>query len=119
MQKNDMPLRTTLILMSKRRIQRTEVTEIAETRISKLMEMSEEQASFGDMDLARRYVELARRISMRTKTKIPKEHIYCRACLTPMAQGTFRVRLRNRRVVMRCAECGSVKRVPYIREQKE
>jgi ribonuclease P protein subunit RPR2 len=106
-------------IMSKKRIQRTEITEIAEARIDKLMKMSEEQASFGDMDLAQKYVELARRISMRTKTKIPKEHIYCKSCLTPLAQGTFRVRLRNHRVIMKCAECGSIKRVPYIREQKK
>jgi len=104
--------------MSKRRIQRTEVTDIAAARIETLMILSKEQASYGDIDLARRYVDIARRISMRTKTKIPKEHIYCKACLTPMAQGTFRVRLSGRRVVMRCAECGTVKRIPYVKEQK-
>ena len=104
--------------MSKKRIQRSEVTEIAAARIETLMSLSREQASYGDMDLARRYVDLARRISMRTKTKIPKEHIYCKACLTPMAHGTFRVRLSGRKVIMRCAECGSVKRIPYVKEQK-
>ena len=101
-----------------RRTNRSDITSIAEERISKLMRMSEYQASCGDMDLARRYVDIARRISMRTKTKIPKEHIYCKACLTPMAQGTFTVRLRSHKVIMRCAECGTVKRIPYVREQK-
>ncbi|MCL2785736.1 MAG: ribonuclease P protein component 4 [Methanomassiliicoccaceae archaeon] len=103
--------------MSKR-VSRSEITNIANTRITKLMSMSEEQAAHGDADLARRYVDLARRISMRTKTKIPKWHIYCKACLTPMAPGTFTVRLRDHKVIMRCTECGCIKRVPYLKEQK-
>ena len=99
-----------------RRPRRSEIEDIAAARIEKLMAMSEEQAAFGDMDLARRYVDIARRISMRTKTEIPKEHIYCKACLAP---GTFRVRLRSHKVIMRCTECGTIKRVPYLREQRE
>jgi ribonuclease P protein subunit RPR2 len=104
--------------MSRKRMQRNEIAEIAVTRINKLMTMSKEQASYGDIDLARRYVDIARRISMRTKTKIPKEHIYCKNCLAPSVPSTFTVRLRSHRVIMRCAECGSVKRIPYIREQR-
>jgi ribonuclease P protein subunit RPR2 len=103
--------------MSKR-IRRTEASDIARVRIEKLVEMSKEQASRGDMDLARRYVDLARRISMRTRTKIPKEHIYCKNCFTPMTPDTFRVRLKKHRIIMVCAECGSVKRIPYIKEQR-
>jgi ribonuclease P protein subunit RPR2 len=104
--------------MSKKRVQRNEIAGIAAARIEILMALSKEQASYGDMDLARRYVDIAKRISMRTKTKIPKEHIYCKACLTPMAQGTFHVRLKGRKVIMRCMECGHVRRTPYIKEQK-
>jgi ribonuclease P protein subunit RPR2 len=104
--------------MSKKRVPQTVVAEIAGVRIDKLMALSKDQAAYGDIDLARRYVDLARRISMRTKTKIPKEHIYCKTCLAPMAQGTFRVRLRSHRVVMRCMECGAVKRYPYVKEQR-
>jgi len=104
--------------MSKRRISRDDVSRIADERIEKLMRMSAEQAASGDADLARRYVDIARRISMRTKTEIPKEHIYCKNCLIPMTPGTFRVRLRSHKVIMRCTECGYVKRIPYIKEQK-
>ncbi|MCL2607039.1 MAG: hypothetical protein FWD92_00565 [Methanomassiliicoccaceae archaeon] len=102
-----------------RRMQRAEISGIAEIRINKLMAMSKERASSGDLALARRYVDLARRISMRTKTKIPKEHIYCKMCLTPMVPGTSRIRLRNHKVTMRCLECGGLKRIPYLREQRE
>jgi len=101
-----------------RRPDRTGNSEIAGVRIEKLMGMAKHQASYGDLDLARRYVDLARRISMRTKTKIPKGHIYCKACLAPMTPGTFTVRLRHHKVIMRCTECGSIKRNPYIKEQR-
>ena len=113
-----MTQRIRLMMIMSKRIARTEITKIAEERIDILMRMSKEQASTGDTDLARRYVDLARRISMRTKTKIPKEHIYCKTCLVPMAQGTFSVRLRNNKIIMRCAECGSVKRIPYLKEKR-
>ncbi|MCL1984442.1 MAG: hypothetical protein FWG58_03465 [Methanomassiliicoccaceae archaeon] len=106
------------IPMSKSRIRRGEVEEIAAARIGKLMIMSRKKAADGDMELARRYVDLARRISMRTKTKIPKEYMYCRTCMAPMTPVTSRVRLRAHRVVVTCTECGGMKRIPYIREQK-
>ena len=102
--------------MSKR-MAKGDIADIAGTRIEKLMILSKSKASAGDIDIARRYVYLARRISMRTKTKIPKEHIYCKNCFTPMVPGTFRVRLGAHRVIMTCAECGSVKRIPYTKEQ--
>jgi len=106
-----------MIAMSKR-VNRAEASGIAAVRIEKLMAMSKAQASHGDADLARRYVDLARRISLRTRTKIPKEHIYCKNCLIPMTPDTFRVRLKRHRIIMVCAECGTVKRNPYIKEQK-
>ena len=99
-------------------MQRAEISGIAETRMEKLMAMSRERASSGDPVLARRYVDLARRISMRTKTKIPKEHIYCKKCLMPMVPGTSCVRLGSRKVIIRCLECGGLKRIPYLREQE-
>ncbi|MDR2866353.1 MAG: ribonuclease P protein component 4 [Methanomassiliicoccaceae archaeon] len=105
--------------MSKNRLPQNAVADIAMCRINKLMLMSKEQASSGDVDLARRYVDIARRISMRTKTKMPKEHIYCGNCLIPMVPGTFRVRLKAHKIIMRCMECGTVKRIPYLREQRE
>jgi len=100
-------------------MQRAEISGIAETRMEKLMAMSRERASSGDPVLARRYVDLARRISMRTKTEMPKEYIYCKMCLMPMVPCTSRVRLRNHKIMIRCLECGDLKRIPYLREQRE
>ena len=104
--------------MSKSRIRRSEIEEIAAARIVKLMTMSREKAMSGDMDLARRYVDLARRISMRTKTKIPKEYMYCKTCFAPMTPRTSRVRLRAHHVTVTCTECEGMKRIPYLKEQK-
>jgi ribonuclease P protein subunit RPR2 len=100
-------------------MQRAEISGIAEARIRKLMMMSVERASSDDPAMARRYVDLAIRISMRTKTKIPKEYIYCKGCLMPMIPAASRVRLRDHKVVMTCTECGRLKRMPYLREQRE
>ena len=103
--------------MSKRPA-RAEIVNIAGIRMNKLMEMSKHQASYGDVDISRRYVDIAVRISRRTKTKVPKEHIYCKNCFIPAVPGTFRVRLKNHKIIMTCTECGNVKRVPYVREQR-
>jgi ribonuclease P protein subunit RPR2 len=108
-----------LVNVMSKRVKRSEAAGIAAVRIEKLMAMAKEQASHGDIDLARRYVDLARRIGLRTRTKISKEHIYCKNCLVPMVPDTFRVRLRTHRIIMVCAECGSVKRIPYLKEQRE
>ena len=102
-----------------RRINRATVTGIAHMRINKLMILSKEMATSGDMEYAIRYVELARRISMRTKTKIPREHRYCKKCYVPMVPSTCRVRLGPHRIVIYCRVCGSMKRIPYLKEQRE
>ena len=100
-----------------RRIDRNAVAEIALTRINKLMTLSNEKVTDGDMEYAKLYVQMARRISMRTKTKIPKEHRYCKNCCAPMTPRTSRVRLNAHRVTVQCTECGHIKRTPYLREQ--
>jgi ribonuclease P protein subunit RPR2 len=102
-----------------KRVRRNEASGIAAVRIEKLIAMAKDEATNGDIDIARRYVDIAKRISMRTRTKIPKEHIYCKNCFTPMTGDTFRVRLKRHRIIMVCAECGTVKRIPYVKEQSE
>ncbi|MCL2712906.1 MAG: hypothetical protein FWD37_06535 [Methanomassiliicoccaceae archaeon] len=100
-----------------RRIDRNVVEEIALTRINKLMMLSKEKVAEDDMEYAKLYVRLARRIAMRTKTKIPKEHRYCKNCCAPSTPKTSRVRLNAHRVTVQCTECGCIKRIPYLREQ--
>jgi ribonuclease P protein subunit RPR2 len=95
------------------------VAEIGETRISRLMDMSVESLRNGDIDRSRRYVELARRVGMKTRGRIPKERMYCKDCLAPLVPGIdCTVRLSGHKVVTTCGLCGTVRRLPYLREQR-
>ena len=74
-----------------------------------------------DPKLSNRYVELARKISMKSKVKIPKELKrrfckYCRSYLVPSRN--CKVRLQKSRVICTCNNCGRCMRFPYIKEQK-
>ena len=82
--------------------------------------MASEAAKGGRADRARRYVELSRRIGMKTRTGIPKDFRYCEGCLIPLLPGVnCTVRLNRGRVSITCAECNAVKRLPYTREQRD
>ena len=69
-------------------------------------------------DLANRYVELARRIGMRCRVRIPKRWRLwvCKGCGGLLAPGvSCRVRLRQDRephLAITCLRCGEVRRLP-------
>ena len=105
--------------MSKRRISQKDVSKIGADRIARLMALSEQAVRDGKEERARRYVDLARRIGMKTRTKIPQEWRYCKNCLIPLMPGrTCRVRLSSHKVCITCGMCGTVRRLPYIEEQR-
>ncbi|MEM3546076.1 MAG: ribonuclease P [Candidatus Bathyarchaeia archaeon] len=68
--------------------------------------------------LAQRYVELARRIGMKTRVKIPREYrrLICRGCKQFIHPGcTLRVRVKHggvRHITYTCLRCGRIVRVP-------
>jgi ribonuclease P protein subunit RPR2 len=68
--------------------------------------------------LSQRYVEIARKIAMRTKLRLPKEYRYaiCRHCKKFIYPGVnCRVRLQQKRkphVVKTCLICGKITRIP-------
>lgn len=66
-----------------------------------------------DYELARRYVELAKKIAMRYRVRIPKElkSTYCKKCLYPYTSEKLRVRVKKGRVVVKCLNCGFEKRI--------
>ena len=105
--------------MAKRRISQKTISEIGITRINRLLDLSVEAVRQGRTDRARRYVGLARRIGMKTRTTMPKDRKYCKECLLPMVPGVnCTVRLTGHRVSMKCTECGAVGRTPYLKEQR-
>ena len=69
-------------------------------------------------DLADRYAELARRIAMRARVKIPPEYkrLICKRCKRFIVPGlTCRVRLQPRRephIAITCLRCGGIYRIP-------
>ncbi|MBS7643653.1 ribonuclease P [Candidatus Bathyarchaeota archaeon] len=75
--------------------------------------------------LAQRYVELARRISMRCKVRIPPEYkrLVCRHCKQFILPGIgCRVRIQLKRephVVITCLYCGGRTRIPLRRKNHD
>jgi ribonuclease P protein subunit RPR2 len=87
--------------------------KIAKERIEILFKMMEKMKD-EDYELARRYVELARRIAMKYRLKLPKRFkvLFCKKCLYPYKSGRFRVRVRKSRVIITCLNCGYERRIP-------
>lgn len=91
-----------------------EVEEIARERIEILFAEAHKATSAGKGVRAKRYVTLARRLGMRYNVSLPGRYRRwvcggCSAYLVPGVNAT--ARLRPRRFVISCKECGAVKRV--------
>lgn len=93
--------------------------KIAKERIEILFKLMEDMKG-ENYDLARKYVELARKIAMKYRVKIPKEYKlkFCKKCLYPYKEGKFRVRIAKSRVIITCLNCGYTKRVPIRPKRK-
>lgn len=100
-----------------------ETTRIALERIRVLFDQAE-QAFPHDPGLAQRYVDLARRIAMRTRTHLPRDlrRRVCKNCKAYLAPGaTSRTRIRQRRephVATTCLRCGHTTRIPLRERQR-
>ena len=102
--------------MSRRRYQSRKVSDIASKRISILFGLSRKALENGDRERAQRYVILARRISQKNKTPIPRGERYCKKCNLPLDAGrNCRVRVAGGNVKITCLMCGDIRRVPYSR----
>lgn len=77
-----------------------------------------------DPELAQRYVEIARKIAMRTRVRLPKEYRrqVCKRCKSFILPGVnCHVRIQPRRephVVVTCFNCGKHTRIPLKRREK-
>lgn len=88
---------------------------IAKRRIKRLFSLAEQNALANKLSLANRYVELARSISMRCLTPIPKEykHCFCKHCYSYLLPGvTSRMRIHRGKIVIYCSSCRRYMRVP-------
>jgi len=93
------------------------IREVARERILILYRLAVERARRGDLELARRYIDVMLRVAGKAGVRPPRyiRRGYCRRCHTPLIPGlTLSVRIRSEgrgsRVVYRCLECGWVRR---------
>ena len=108
------------MLMSRKRISSHDASDIALRRMSILFDLSRKALEEGNADRAKRYVILARRISQRTRTPIPKECAYCKRCNSPLDIGrNCRVRVKDGSIRATCLGCGDIRRMPYTKEPRE
>lgn len=106
--------------------QRLEVKIIALERIRRLFEMAD-YIFHVNPNLSHRYVELARKIAMRCKIRIPRDlrRRFCHRCYKFLRPGVnCRIRLAKRRephIVITCLECGNIMRLNLrgLRSEKE
>lgn len=87
---------------------------IASERIAILFDRAEKKASENRKDLADRYVELARKIGMKSQETIPKslQRKFCRNCKSYIRPGeNARVRMSSEKTqIITCKKCGEIKR---------
>jgi ribonuclease P protein subunit RPR2 len=88
---------------------------IAENRIKRLFALAERYALDDRLDLADRYVFLARKISMRYLVPVPREfkRRFCKHCYCYLLPDvTCRVRIHRNRIIVYCHGCKKFMRMP-------
>ena len=97
--------------------------QIARQRIHTLFNLAKEIVH-DDPALAQHYVDMARKISMAAKIRLPNEYRrqVCKHCKGFMLPGVnCRVRLKQRRephVVITCLKCGGKTRIPLAKRKE-
>ena len=94
-----------------KKMQRT----IANRRINKLFFLADGAALSGEFNLSRRYIELARKISMRNLTPIPKKfkRRFCKNCYNYLLPNeTCRIRIHRGKIIIFCHNCKKYIRIP-------
>ncbi len=103
--------------MSKKRIiaDKKNQKTIAEKRIKQLFRLAEQNALSNKLNLSNRYVDLARKISMRYLVPIPSEfkRSFCKHCYQYMLPNvTCRIRINRGKIVFYCYKCKKFIRMP-------
>lgn len=92
--------------------------QIAFERIEVLLEEAR-KISKTNMDLANRYLSLARKLSMKYKVKIPKKDkkLFCKGCYKYLLPGkTLRARMKNKKLIYYCTNCSRITRYPMTKK---
>mgnify|MGYP000855569931 CR=1 FL=1 len=88
--------------------------DLARERMERLFLLAEE-AHLEHPERSNRYVQIARRISTRTRVRMPSrlKHLFCRHCGSYLAPDKVRMRLRQGILTATCLSCGQQTRRPY------
>ena len=100
--------------MSRNQISKSEQKKIAKKRIKKLFYLAEKNALDKKLDLADRYIKIARKISMRYLVSIPKyyKRRFCKHCYSYLLPGeNCRVRINKGKVLIYCNNCKKLSRI--------
>ena len=97
-----------------------ERVKIAEERIEILFDLAEKEFK-NHPERSRRYVELARKIGMRcnVRLKTGQKRRFCKKCnqlFIPKKTCEIEVGPRKKMMEMKCLNCGSVYRKPYVKK---
>jgi len=102
--------------MSKqKRVDKKIQKSIAKRRIDKLFSMAEENALNNKINLANRYVQIARKISMKYLVPIPPKYKrrFCKHCYHYLLPNiTSRIRIHRGKIVIFCFNCKKYERFP-------
>ncbi|PIN76249.1 hypothetical protein COV18_00420 [Candidatus Woesearchaeota archaeon CG10_big_fil_rev_8_21_14_0_10_37_12] len=84
--------------------------QTAKSRIKTLFEEAEKRQQY-----AKRYITLARKIAQKNNVRIPLElrRRFCKNCNAYLIPGkNCRIRTYKQKVIIRCLECHTIKRIP-------
>ncbi len=96
--------------------------EIAAKRITLLLHQAEQMAKTGRFTYANRYVELARKLSMRYLVPLPSEYKQqiCRHCYHYLLPGrTARTRIHRGHLILYCLHCHQFMRRPLHQKKTQ
>ncbi len=86
--------------------------KIAAERIDYLLDRAD-KVKFIDYELARRYIELVRKISLKYRIRLKKrKYRFCKKCHYPYRSDKIRVRIGKGVVRITCLNCGYTRRIP-------
>lgn len=84
--------------------------QIAKERIDILFQQAKENSEMAD-----RYVEIARKIAMKSRLSIPAKYkrMFCKYCHTYFQKGNYKIRLKKGNKHYWCLTCKKLVRIPY------
>ncbi len=88
--------------------------DLALQRMERLFVLAEEEHR-NHPERSRRYIEIAKKISTRTRVRMPRllKRLYCHHCGSYLSPEVSRVRLRDGVLITTCMYCKGMMRRPY------